>query len=177
MSGGADLLATLRASGGQSAPAQITKTKRGRAVRGDPSQISWKVTLLVRPEHHAPFNVVVQVPYPKSEGGPSSGSVIGVVYDPKDHSKIALDPSAPVESFGQAQAATMNRVVGQAMRGSGLVIAGGQVISGGQAPGAPSPAAGGGSVADELERLSSLRDKGTITEAEFEAQKQRLLGA
>jgi uncharacterized membrane protein YdbT with pleckstrin-like domain len=31
-------------------------------------------------------------------------------------------------------------------------------------------------VADQLERLEALRDRGTITDAEFQAQKQRLLG-
>jgi membrane protein YdbS with pleckstrin-like domain len=35
----------------------------------------------------------------------------------------------------------------------------------------------GGSVADELEKLVSLRDRGVISEAEFQAQKARLLGA
>jgi membrane protein YdbS with pleckstrin-like domain len=35
----------------------------------------------------------------------------------------------------------------------------------------------GGSVADELEKLVSLRDRGVISEAEFQAQKARLLGS
>jgi hypothetical protein len=34
----------------------------------------------------------------------------------------------------------------------------------------------GASVADELTKLSALRDSGTITAAEFEAQKAKLLG-
>lgn len=36
--------------------------------------------------------------------------------------------------------------------------------------------AGGGSTADELEKLATLRDAGTLTAEEFEAQKARLLG-
>jgi hypothetical protein len=32
-------------------------------------------------------------------------------------------------------------------------------------------------VADELEKLVSLRDRGVISEAEFQAQKSRLLGS
>ncbi len=36
-------------------------------------------------------------------------------------------------------------------------------------------AAGAGSTADQLSKLSDLKDKGTITEAEFEAQKAKLL--
>ena len=36
--------------------------------------------------------------------------------------------------------------------------------------------ASGGGTADELERLSGLKDKGVITQAEFDAQKAKLLG-
>jgi len=36
--------------------------------------------------------------------------------------------------------------------------------------------AGGGSTADELSKLAGLKANGTITEAEFEAQKAKLLG-
>jgi hypothetical protein len=35
--------------------------------------------------------------------------------------------------------------------------------------------AGGGGAAEELERLSGLKDKGVITQAEFDAQKAKLL--
>ena len=38
-----------------------------------------------------------------------------------------------------------------------------------------SPAPGSGSVADELQKLASLRDSGALSDAEFEAQKARLL--
>lgn len=31
-------------------------------------------------------------------------------------------------------------------------------------------------IADELERLEALRDRGTLSDAEFEAQKRNLLG-
>jgi hypothetical protein len=34
---------------------------------------------------------------------------------------------------------------------------------------------GGASTADELEKLSKLKDAGTITDAEFQAQKAKLL--
>jgi membrane protein YdbS with pleckstrin-like domain len=36
--------------------------------------------------------------------------------------------------------------------------------------------AGGGDLTTQLERLEALRDRGTLTDEEFEAQKQRLLG-
>lgn len=41
---------------------------------------------------------------------------------------------------------------------------------------APQPSPVGGSVADELAKLASLRDSGVITEDEFAAQKAKLLG-
>ncbi len=45
-------------------------------------------------------------------------------------------------------------------------------------PAAPStPAVGGPSVLDQLTQLGQLRDAGVLTEAEFEAQKQRILAS
>lgn len=38
------------------------------------------------------------------------------------------------------------------------------------------PGAGGDDLATQLERLEAMRDRGTLTPAEFEAQKRRLLG-
>ena len=44
------------------------------------------------------------------------------------------------------------------------------------APAAPAPAAPAPSYLEELEKLGDLRDKGIITDAEFEAKKKELLG-
>jgi hypothetical protein len=44
------------------------------------------------------------------------------------------------------------------------------------APAAPPPAAPDDSLAAELERLATLRDRGLLTDAEFAAAKGRLLG-
>ena len=44
------------------------------------------------------------------------------------------------------------------------------------APQAPAPSPGPASVADEIAKLETLYQRGTITQAQFEAQKQRLLG-
>jgi hypothetical protein len=49
-----------------------------------------------------------------------------------------------------------------------------------QAPAAPAPAAAGGLSDDtinQLKQLGELKDQGVLTEDEFEAQKQKLLGA
>ncbi|CAM3608117.1 SHOCT domain-containing protein [Isoptericola cucumis] len=42
---------------------------------------------------------------------------------------------------------------------------------------APAPTTGGGDVIAQLERLGQLRDNGVLTDAEFAAQKARLLGS
>ena len=44
------------------------------------------------------------------------------------------------------------------------------------APAAAAPAAGESSVIDQLKELASLKDAGILTEAEFNAQKTKLLG-
>lgn len=43
-------------------------------------------------------------------------------------------------------------------------------------PPAPAAAAGEGSMIDQLKQLGELKDSGVLTEAEFEAQKAKLLG-
>jgi Short C-terminal domain len=181
--GSDDLLETLRASGAKAARAQITGAKSGKKIRGDgqgqPDQLIWKLTLRVIPDDAGSFDAKVQAPYPARAGGPPLGTVVGVLYDPKNHSRLAVDPTVDPESFGQLQADTMNQIVAQGMRAGGLVIAGGQVIQGGArpAPSAPPASTPSTNVADELEKLSKLRDQGALTEAEFQAQKQKLLGA
>jgi hypothetical protein len=181
----ADLLETLRAGGGTPARAQILKAKRGKRVAGDglgqPDQVIWKLTLRVIPDDRGAFNATVQAPYPARAGGPPLGTLVGVLYDPKDHSKVAVDPTVEPESFGQLQADTMNQVVRQSLRSGGAVFVGGQWVGSGapQATGA-SPAPSGpqpANLADELEKLVRLRDGGALTEAEFQARKQKLLGS
>jgi hypothetical protein len=55
------------------------------------------------------------------------------------------------------------------------VIVDGKVVSGGQVtqPAAPQPHV---DVADQLTKLADLRDRGVLTDAEFETQKKKLLG-
>ena len=173
----------LRASGGQPAQAMVTEAKSGKKWKEDPSQIVWKVTLNVRPEGAAPFKAVIQAPFPASEGGPSLGRLIGVVYDPHDHKRLAIDPTAQTATFGQMQAGLQQHIVEESLsRGTGgAVFMGGKWITGGPpgqaaSPAAPAPAAGSSSLAGELEKLASLRDQGALTEAEFQAQKAKLLG-
>jgi hypothetical protein len=173
----------LRARGGKPARALINTAKAGKKLKADPSQILWKVTLRVMPDDTGPFNAVIQVPYPAREGGPSLGSLVSVLYDPRDHSKVAIDPTAPAESWGAVQAAQQQHIVEQAMASStgACIFMGGRWIQGGPAAppagAAPPPSTDQpASLATELEKLASLRDHGAITDAEFQTQKQKLLG-
>lgn len=166
----------LREGGGRSAPALITATKAGKVMKsGDPAhagiaQVLWKVKLRVSPERGSAFNAEVKVPYPQKGGGPPVGSQVGVLYDPRDHTKIVIDQSAPTESWGSVQAAATDRLLRESgAAGGGLVIAGGRVIS-------PSAAVEPPSLADQLAKLADLKNQGVLTESEFQAQKQKLLG-
>jgi hypothetical protein len=176
-------LEELRAAGGKSARALVSAAKSGKKLKADPSQIVWKVTMRVMPDDTGPFNATIQVPYPARGGGPTLGSLISVLYDPRDTSKVVIDPTVPTESWGQVQAAMQNHVVEQAMSKStgGAIFMGGRWIQGG--PGAPPASAAAPpatdpapSLATELEKLASLRDQGALTDAEFQAQKAKLLG-
>ncbi|HEX3087802.1 MAG TPA: SHOCT domain-containing protein, partial [Ilumatobacteraceae bacterium] len=44
-------------------------------------------------------------------------------------------------------------------------------------PAPAAPAGGGSSVIDQLKELAALKDAGVLTEAEFNAQKAKLLGS
>ena len=108
-------LEELRASGGKPAKALISATKAGKKLKGDPSQIVWKVTLRVTPEDAGPFDAVIQVPYPVRGGGPSLGTLVGVLYDPRNHKNICVDPTVETASWGQVQAGMQQHVIEQAM--------------------------------------------------------------
>jgi hypothetical protein len=167
----------LREGGGKTARAMITATKPGKVVTSDDPaqagipQVVWKVTFRIFPDDRSPFNTVAKVLYPQKGGGPPAGSEVGVLYDPRDPSKLVIDRSAPTDSWGAVQEATMARMMPPGTGGPDgpLVIAGGRVIS-------PAPAAEAPSVVDQLTKLVDLKDRGVLTEPEFQAQKAKLLG-
>lgn len=53
---------------------------------------------------------------------------------------------------------------------------GGQTVVAGGAPGQPAGAAGAVAAADALSKLADLRDRGVLTDEEFELEKKKLLG-
>lgn len=81
-------------------------------------------------------------------------------YDYKNPAKAAEQREQIKKMMRDAQAA-------HGLPASNLIVGGQPVFCGQQ--GAPS-------TADELTKLAALRDRGVLTDAEFEAQKKKLLG-
>jgi hypothetical protein len=77
------------------------------------------------------------------------GTSLPVKVDPQDRDAVILD--------WKGQAARSSEIAGQALASGGATAQ--------QDP------------VDRLERLQALKDKGMLTDAEFEAQKQRILGS
>jgi len=87
-----------------------------------------------------------------------AGVTLPIRVDQNDPAKIAIDWDAAPKGPARGEV--------QPVGGSGFS----------PAPVQPLPGSGGDSVA-ELERLAKLRDSGALTEAEFEAQKAKILGS
>src|SRR5262249_42167202 len=120
-----------------------------------------------------------------------------VFYDPGDHSKVVIDmdsmPVVPGVDRDEALA-RHERVMEQARdpearrkwRGEKQANAQAQIAGAAEnekmimsrySPSRSSGASSGGvAVADELAKLAALRDRGILSDAEFETQKARLLG-
>ena len=144
-----------------------------------------KVTVSVQPDNGEPFVASFRQAF--SGMSPMKGWQCKVIYDPKDHSRIAvLDGSivppgldhAKAERAVEMRAAAASghmaeyiesmKARGQAGELGGVTIVGGQVFS----PGAP---ASKPDVVDQLTKLDALRAKGVLTDAEFAAEKAKLL--
>lgn len=145
------------------------------------------VRVRVEPDGGQPFEAEFKQTFKRQ---PFKGWQCKVTYDPNDHSKIVVHEDSitpPGIDHAQADRATAMRTEMLAAAKSGhiadyieemkaraaagdapgVMIAGGQVIS-------PSGAAAP-DVYDRLDKLAGLRDRGVLTEAEFEAQKAKLL--
>jgi Short C-terminal domain len=111
-------------------------------------------------------------------GVPSAGMTIPVIYDPEDHDKIMLDESPDAQQAAalagagidassiQDAIANAQQMGQQAMQNAQQ---GGTMNMGSGVPGAQDPV-------DKLEKLQALKEKGALTDSEFEAQKAKILG-
>ncbi len=154
-----------------------------------------KVRLSVQPDGEQPFEVTFHQGFPGAV--PLAGWQCKVIFDPNDHSKIAVledqvFPPGIDHEAAERTAATrrdmrnamrsgnmaeyIQQVKAQAASGAfpGVVMVDGQIVSGSAAP---QPAAPQTTVADQLTKLADLRDRGALTDAEFATEKAKLLAS
>ncbi len=164
----------LRKGAGKTARAILVDAKKGHWVSstgGNESQlansakVTWTLTLRVMPDGEPPFEAMVKEAF-RTGGRPIPDDEYKVLYDPQDHSKVAIDHTPMTD----AERAERHRRAVEKARAQG------------HAPAAFPPAAASPvsrpatSAVDELERLAALRDRGVLTELEFETQKGKILG-
>jgi hypothetical protein len=113
----------------------------------------WKMTVRVEPDDAPAFDAKI---FAWFKDRPLW--VVGVHYDPSDHRKVVVDRS--VEGRRAAEQESLLRVQALRPRASGTV----------------SPPALGDDPLDRLSKLADLHQRGVLTDAEFEAQKHKLLG-
>jgi Short C-terminal domain len=155
-----------------------------------PSKITehMQLKLRVAPDGEPPFDAQFSQAF--SGAVPFTGWQCKVVYDPRDRTRIAViedSVTPPGLTHEQAEHAAARRAEmmdavssghiaeyieaqkAKALSGqlSGTVIVNGQVVSGGNQS---QP-----SLVDQLAKLAELRDRGALTDAEFQAQKAKLL--
>jgi hypothetical protein len=148
-----------------------------------------KVTVTVQPDNGEPFEASFRQAFTGLR--PFKGWQCKVIYDPNDRSRIAvLEDSITPPGIDHAKAERASEMRSEAMAAAssghmaeyveslkaraqsgelgGVTIVDGRVIS----PGAP---ASKPDVADQLTKLAELRARGVLTDAEFAAQKAKLL--
>jgi hypothetical protein len=176
----------LEASGKRANATIVEIAEKGMAVtRGAEgvignTELALKTHLRVQPDDEPEFEVKKRFSFPQL-AVPSAGQTVPVLYDPADHDKIIVDYSQEAQQGAAFQAAGIDpSQIGQLMeQAQQLRGAAGQVPGGmGQVPGM-TPAAPAQPQADpvtQLEKLAKLKESGALTEAEFEAEKAKILG-
>jgi hypothetical protein len=166
---------------GRQAPAEVLEAE-GTGVgitRGNPAflqntQLVWKLKLRVKPADEPPFETETKTRFPQL-AGPHPGATLNVLYDPDDHSKVVVDSSPE----GAAEA-LLGESMGELVREAVADPAGfreqmqdraNQIAAAFGAPGATHS-----DPVDQLERLADLKERGALTQEEFEAEKRRILG-
>jgi hypothetical protein len=159
--------------------------------------IHQKLKLRVEPDGEPPFETTVEQVFNDAHGPhiPQEGWSVTVIYDPNDHSKVAIDLEGRFVTAGVDRAAAVARAemaarmrdpaarqqLVEEMRAraaervqSALALHGmtATAVSGYQQIQQPMP-----DPVERLSKLADLRDRGFLTDAEFEAQKARILAA
>lgn len=159
------------------------------------TEVRWKLLLRVTPEAEPPFEAGLTALLPQLSP-PRPGMRVPVLYDPKDHSRVQLDrrPAATADAAIDAVTAARPDLAGAQVMGMPMTDVIRQAIAdpGGfreemmrrgaemqqQALGAMRAAQPqqGADPIDRLERLAALKDRGLLTDEEFERQKRKILG-
>jgi Short C-terminal domain len=195
----------LKEQGGEQAWATVLESKQEWASTGGvnvaPGQagsftIHQKLKLRVEPGGEPPFETTVKQVFNDSHGWPipREGWSVRVIYDPSDHSKLVIDlDKMPVRpgvdrdeaiarherviarmqdpAAGRQQIEEMKAKAAAQAQGAAALqerVAAAFAQTQGAAPKAD--------IADQLTKLADLRDRGVLSDAEFEAQKARTLG-
>lgn len=184
----------LTQQGGKQAWATVLESKKlyASSLGG---KVQQKLRLRVEPQGEPTFEATVHQEFNNQRGWhiPQEGYSVTVIYDPSDHSKLLIDidkmPVAPGIDRDEAVARhekVMARVKDPAARRQQIEEMKGQAAAG--APGAAAiqemiakatagalAAASKSDVASELTKLADLRGRGVLSDAEFEAQKAKIL--
>lgn len=170
----------------------------------DNTEIRWKLRLRVTPDTEPPFDASVTALLPQLTR-PRPGMRLAVIYDPKDHGHIQVDrtAAAPADAAIDAVTAARPDLAGAQVMGMPMADVIRQAIAdptafreemmrrgaemqqhalgaamAAQAAARPSaePSPEGADPIERLERLAALKDRGVLTDDEFEQQKRRILG-
>lgn len=190
---------------GVRAAATVLEISGGRVsvTTGNPqiaanTELPMKVRLRVEPEGEDAFEVRTKMTFPQL-GLPRQGGKIAVLFDPADHDTVILDQTTAgglslvadsirsrADATDRPELGAIADMVEKTTSGGGIDIEGLQrQIREEFAPGgAASPdlsayfptAAAAEDPVDKLTKLGELKEKGMLTDAEFEAQKARILG-
>ena len=127
----------------------ISDTDVNPGAAGQELKALWKIAVRVEPDGEPVFDAKIGV-WLGVDSRPSEGWLVPVLYDPSDHRKVALDRSRLAQEA--ANRANHARLVAAASQ---------------QAADSP---------VEQLTKLMELHGRGVFTDAEYEAQKQKLLG-
>jgi hypothetical protein len=150
--------------------------------------VALKARLKVQPEGEPEFEVTQRFRFSQF-AIPSAGMVLPVIYDPEDHDKLMIDESPEAQQQAAMSSAGIDpsqiskfdpNQVGQMMQQAQQMQAqfGSGQMQPGQMPGTapPAPAEQQADPVAQLEKLQALKEKGALTDAEFEAEKAKILG-
>ena len=163
---------------GRAATAEILSIKTEgegssyRALFSDDSDLTttWfncRLKLRISPDGEAPFEATVHT---RLNTIKSDGDTVPVLYDPDDHGDVFVD----YEADARARMDSNKAVVSLPSVGGPEVSWAVEAELARRRAGGSAPAASGDHL-DRLQQLADLRDRGALTDAEFAAEKARIL--